>query len=82
MMHYNEFHSLTKCCLVHQKELDPLFFTKLVQIESPSCILVEDSPQGLDIATSHLCNLNIALSVANTRVCYMLGCRLLSQCLK
>jgi hypothetical protein len=51
---YNEFHSLTKCWLVHQQKLYPLFSTKLVQIESRSCVLVEDSPQGLDIATSHL----------------------------
>ena len=51
---YNEFPSLTKCWLVHQEELDPLFSTKLVQIESPSCVLVEYSPQGLDITTSHL----------------------------
>ena len=82
MMHYNEFPNLTKCCLVHQEELDPILSIKLVQIESPSCVLVEDSRQGFDIVTSHPCNLDIALSVANTRLCYMLGCRLLSQCLK
>ena len=53
-MHYNEFYTLRKCCLIHPKELDPLSSTKLVQIESPSCVLADDSPQGLDIATSRL----------------------------
>ena len=67
---YNKFHSITKCCLVHQEELDPIFFTKLVQIESSSCALVEDSPQGLDIATSHLVPTKIknSLSVANVEI--------------